>query len=32
MAEVFRAVMTGPEGFERELVLKRILPAAVGHR
>jgi serine/threonine protein kinase len=26
MAEVFRALMTGPEGFERELVLKRILP------
>src|SRR3954469_22265662 len=26
MAEVYRAVMTGPEGFERELVLKRILP------
>ena len=32
MAEVYRAVMTGPEGFERELVLKRILPAAVGDR
>ena len=26
MAEVYRALMTGPEGFERELVLKRILP------
>ena len=26
MAEVYRAMMTGPEGFERELVLKRILP------
>jgi len=26
MAEVFRAVITGPEGFEKELVLKRILP------
>src|SRR3954447_11877275 len=26
MAEVYRAVMMGPEGFERELVLKRILP------
>jgi serine/threonine protein kinase len=26
MAEVYRAIMTGPEGFERELVLKRILP------
>src|SRR3954470_7217741 len=26
MAEGYRAVMTGPEGFERELVLKRILP------
>jgi serine/threonine protein kinase len=26
MAEVYRAVMIGPEGFERELVLKRILP------
>jgi len=26
MAEVYRAVMVGPEGFERELVLKRILP------
>ncbi|HEX3698678.1 MAG TPA: serine/threonine-protein kinase [Polyangia bacterium] len=26
MAEVFRAVVKGPEGFERELVLKRILP------
>src|SRR5262245_4996567 len=26
MAEVFRAVIQGPEGFEKELVLKRILP------
>jgi serine/threonine protein kinase len=26
MAEVYRAVIVGPEGFERELVLKRILP------
>src|SRR4029079_10504607 len=26
MAEVYRAVMVGPGGFERELVLKRILP------
>ena len=26
MAEVYRALMMGPEGFERELVLKRILP------
>ena len=26
MAEVYRALMTGPEGFERELVVKRILP------
>src|SRR4029079_9583842 len=26
MAEVYRAVMVGPEGFEREVVLKRILP------
>jgi serine/threonine protein kinase len=26
MAEVYRAVIMGPEGFERELVLKRILP------
>ncbi|MEA2701064.1 MAG: eukaryotic-like serine/threonine-protein kinase [Myxococcales bacterium] len=26
MAEVFRAVVNGPEGFERELVVKRILP------
>jgi eukaryotic-like serine/threonine-protein kinase len=26
MAEVFRAVISGPEGFEKELVLKRILP------
>src|SRR5450432_1053099 len=30
MAEVFRALMTGPEGFERELVLKRILPRLSG--
>ena len=26
MAEVYRAALMGPEGFERELVLKRILP------
>ena len=26
MAEVFRAAVRGPQGFERELVLKRILP------
>lgn len=26
MAEVYRAVISGPEGFEKELVLKRILP------
>jgi len=26
MAEVFRALMMGPEGFQRELVVKRILP------
>jgi serine/threonine-protein kinase len=26
MAEVYRAVIQGPEGFEKELVLKRILP------
>jgi eukaryotic-like serine/threonine-protein kinase len=26
MAEVFRAVVKGPEGWERELVVKRILP------
>jgi serine/threonine-protein kinase len=26
MAEVFKAVIQGPEGFEKELVLKRILP------
>lgn len=26
MAEVYRAVMQGPEGFRRELVVKRILP------
>jgi serine/threonine-protein kinase len=30
MAEVYRALMTGPEGFERELVLKRILPQLSG--
>jgi serine/threonine protein kinase len=30
MAEVYRALMTGPEGFERELVLKRILPRLSG--
>ncbi len=30
MAEVYRAMMTGPEGFERELVLKRILPRLSG--
>src|SRR4051812_1651326 len=26
MAEVFRAVATGPEGFKRTVVIKRILP------
>ncbi|HEY4184137.1 MAG TPA: serine/threonine-protein kinase [Polyangia bacterium] len=26
MAEVFRAAVTGPEGFRRELVVKRVLP------
>ena len=26
MAEVFRAVATGPEGFQRTVVIKRILP------
>ena len=26
MAEVFRAVVTGPEGFRREIVVKRVLP------
>jgi serine/threonine protein kinase len=26
MAEVFRAIVTGPEGFQRSLVIKRILP------
>jgi eukaryotic-like serine/threonine-protein kinase len=30
MAEVYRALMMGPEGFERELVLKRILPKLSG--
>jgi serine/threonine protein kinase len=31
MAEVFRALVTGPQGFERELVVKRILPQLSGH-
>ena len=31
MAEVYRAMMTGPEGFERELVLEAHPAAAVGH-
>jgi serine/threonine protein kinase len=31
MAEVFRAVVTGPQGFEREVVVKRILPKLSGH-
>jgi eukaryotic-like serine/threonine-protein kinase len=31
MAEVFRALVKGPEGFERELVLKRILPRYSGN-
>jgi serine/threonine protein kinase len=30
MAEVFRAVVSGPQGFERELVVKRILPRLSG--
>ena len=30
MAEVFRAVVKGPEGWERELVVKRILPTLSG--
>jgi serine/threonine-protein kinase len=31
MAEVFRAVVRGPEGWERELVVKRILPHLSGN-
>jgi serine/threonine protein kinase len=31
MAEVFRAVVKGPQGWERELVLKRILPQLTGN-
>jgi serine/threonine protein kinase len=31
MAEVFRAVVNGPEGWERELVVKRILPQLSGN-
>jgi serine/threonine protein kinase len=31
MAEVYRAVVNGPEGFERELVVKRILPQLSGN-
>jgi serine/threonine protein kinase len=31
MAEVFRAVVKGPEGWERELVVKRILPTLSGN-
>jgi serine/threonine protein kinase len=31
MAEVFLALMTGPEGFKRELVVKRILPRLNGN-
>src|SRR5258706_342607 len=31
MAEVFRAVVKGPEGWERELVVKRILPQLSGN-
>jgi len=30
MAEVFRAAVTGPEGFRRELVVKRVLPQLSG--
>src|SRR5215471_14056829 len=31
MAEVFRAMVRGPEGWERELVVKRILPHLSGN-
>jgi serine/threonine protein kinase len=31
MAEVFRAVVRGPQGWERELVVKRILPSLSGN-
>jgi serine/threonine-protein kinase len=31
MAEVFRAVVKGPQGWERELVVKRILPTLSGN-
>jgi serine/threonine-protein kinase len=31
MAEVFRAVVKGPQGWERELVVKRILPTLTGN-
>ena len=31
MAEVFRAVVRGPQGWERELVVKRILPQLSGN-
>src|SRR5258708_40061731 len=31
MAEVFRAVVKGPQGWERELVVKRILPHLSGN-
>jgi serine/threonine protein kinase len=31
MAEVFRAVVKGPQGWERELVVKRILPQLTGN-
>src|SRR3954469_24556844 len=31
MAEVFRAMVKGPEGWERELVVKRILPQLSGN-
>lgn len=32
MAEVYRAVMQGPEGFRRELVVKRVLPQLTTRR
>ena len=32
MAEVFRAAVTGPEGFRRELVVKRVLPQLTGRQ
>ena len=32
MAEVFRAAVTGPEGFRRELVVKRVLPQLSGRQ